>query len=117
MDDRHVKSKTAIRAAARAERQAETRRRIVDATVALHEEIGPARAAVAEIARRAGVARLTVYNHFPEDADLFAACRGAFLAPQSAAPTSARRLRSRIRAPGCRPHSERSTGAIARGSR
>ena len=65
---------------ARAERQAETRRRIVDATVALHEEIGPARTTVAEIARRAGVARLTVYNHFPEDADLFAACQGAFLA-------------------------------------
>ncbi|HTN25047.1 MAG TPA: helix-turn-helix domain-containing protein [Solirubrobacteraceae bacterium] len=65
---------------ARAERQLETRRRIVDATVALHEEVGPARTTVAEIARRAGVTRLTVYNHFPEDAELFAACQGAFLA-------------------------------------
>ena len=64
---------------ARAERQAETRRRIVDATVALHEEIGPARTTVAEIARRAGVTRLTVYNHFPQDAELFAACQGEFL--------------------------------------
>ena len=58
----------------RAKSQEETRRRIVEATVALHEEVGPAQTTVAEIARRAGVSRLTVYNHFPEDADLFAAC-------------------------------------------
>jgi AcrR family transcriptional regulator len=64
---------------ARAERQAQTRTRIVDATVALHEELGPARTTVAEIARRAGVTRLTVYNHFPEDGELFAACQGEFL--------------------------------------
>jgi len=66
----------------RAERQLQTRRRIVDATVALHEELGPARTTIAEIARRAGVQRLTVYNHFPEESDLFAACQGQFLAPQ-----------------------------------
>jgi AcrR family transcriptional regulator len=64
---------------ARAERQAQTRARIVDATVALHAEIGPARTTVSEIARRAGVTRLTVYNHFPEDRELFAACQHAFL--------------------------------------
>jgi AcrR family transcriptional regulator len=64
---------------ARAERQRETRARIVDATVELHEELGPARTTVAEIARRAGVTRLTVYNHFPEDSALFAACQGEFL--------------------------------------
>ena len=40
----------------RARRQEETRRRIVEATAALHEEVGPARTTVAEIARRAGVA-------------------------------------------------------------
>jgi AcrR family transcriptional regulator len=64
---------------ARAERQEETRRRIVEATVALHEEVGPARTTVAEIARRAGVQRLTVYNHFPDDGELFAACSGQWL--------------------------------------
>lgn len=64
---------------ARAERQAETRRRIVAATASLHEEVGPARTTVAEIARRAGVQRLTVYNHFPELTDLLAACQGHFL--------------------------------------
>jgi AcrR family transcriptional regulator len=65
---------------ARAERQAETRRRIVEATVALHEEKGPAATTIAEVARRAGVSRLTVYNHFRSDADLFAACQQQFLA-------------------------------------
>ena len=59
---------------ARAEKQAATRRRIVEATSALHEEIGPARTTVAEIARRAGVQRLTVYNNFPNETELFAAC-------------------------------------------
>jgi len=63
----------------RAKRQAQTRRRIVEATVALHEELGPAATTVAEIARRAGVSRLTVYNHFPTDGELFAACQQQFL--------------------------------------
>jgi AcrR family transcriptional regulator len=61
---------------ARAARQEETRRRITEATVALHEEVGPARTTVAEVARRAGVTRLTVYNNFPEERELFAACQG-----------------------------------------
>jgi AcrR family transcriptional regulator len=64
----------------RAERQRETRRRIIEATVALHEEVGPANTTVAEIARRAGVQRLTVYNHFPDEAELFAACQRRYLA-------------------------------------
>ena len=58
----------------RAERQAGTRQRIVEATAALHEEVGPARTTVAEIARRAGVQRLTVYNNFPTETELFDAC-------------------------------------------
>lgn len=65
---------------ARAERQADTRRRIAEATAELHEEVGPARTTVAEIARRAGVQRLTVYNNFPDEHDLFAACQQHFLA-------------------------------------
>jgi AcrR family transcriptional regulator len=65
---------------ARAEKQAETRRRIVEATSALHEEVGPVRTTVAEIARRAGVQRLTVYNNFPDEKELFAACGAHWLA-------------------------------------
>ena len=64
---------------ARAERQEATRRRIVEATVGLHEEVGPARTTVAEIARRAGVQRLTVYKHFPDESDLFMACGGHYM--------------------------------------
>lgn len=65
---------------ARAEAERRTRDRIVAATVSLHEEVGPARTTIAEIARRAGVQRLTVYNAFPDPAHLFAACQERFLA-------------------------------------
>jgi AcrR family transcriptional regulator len=64
----------------RAVRQAETRQRIVDATVALHGEVGPARTTISEVARRAGVGRVTVYNHFPDDAALLEACAAQFAA-------------------------------------
>ena len=58
----------------RAERQAETRRRIVEATVALHTSVGPARTSISAIAERAGVQRHTVYDHFPSERELFRAC-------------------------------------------
>ena len=63
----------------RARRQDETRQRIAAATAELHAEVGPARTTVAEIARRAGVQRLTVYKNFPDDYALFAACQRHFL--------------------------------------
>jgi AcrR family transcriptional regulator len=58
----------------RAQQQAETRRRIVEAVVALHEEVGPARTTVVEIAERAQVSRPTVYSHFPDERSLITAC-------------------------------------------
>jgi AcrR family transcriptional regulator len=58
----------------RAERHRETRRRIVEATVELHRTRGPANTTISEIAQRAGVNRLTVYNHFPDTTDLLKAC-------------------------------------------
>jgi len=48
--------------------------------VALHREVGPARTTIADVARRAGVERLTVYRNFPSSADLLAACQAHFLA-------------------------------------
>ena len=60
----------------RAEQLEETRQRIVDATVSLHEELGPARTTVTAIAKRAGVSRPTVYSQFPDDRSLLAACSG-----------------------------------------
>ncbi|MEX2613073.1 MAG: helix-turn-helix domain-containing protein [Gaiellaceae bacterium] len=58
----------------RAERLEETRRRITEATVELHRTVGPAATQISEIARRAGVQRMTVYNHFPDEVSLLAAC-------------------------------------------
>ena len=60
----------------RAEKQAETRRRIVEAAVELHGTLGPARTTISEIAERAGVQRHTFYAHFPDDRSLFLACSG-----------------------------------------
>jgi AcrR family transcriptional regulator len=58
----------------RAEQLAETRRRITEATVELHRTVGPAATQINEVARRAGVQRMTVYNHFPDEASLLTAC-------------------------------------------
>lgn len=68
----------------RAEQQAETRRRIVEATVELHRTVGPAETRISEVARRAGVQRVTVYKHFPDDASLFAACSAHWVAQHPA---------------------------------
>lgn len=57
----------------RAEAAQATRGRILEAAEGLWREAGPRGTAVAEVARRAGVDRITVYNHFPSDADLAAA--------------------------------------------
>ena len=58
----------------RAETENETRARIVEAMMALHEDVGPARTTVSAIAERAGVERLTVYRHFPDEASMIRAC-------------------------------------------
>ena len=63
----------------RAAKQEETRRRIAAATAELHASIGPARTTIAEIAKRAGVQRPTVYNNFPTEKELFAACQAHFM--------------------------------------
>src|ERR687889_2576399 len=58
----------------RAERMRETRRRIAEAAVELHQTVGPARTTVSAIAEKAGVQRHTYYAHFPELKDLYRAC-------------------------------------------
>src|SRR4051794_25138764 len=65
---------------ARAAAQEATRARIAAAAASLHEEVGVARTTVAAIARRAGVQRLTVYNHFPDLAALLPACTAHWMA-------------------------------------
>jgi AcrR family transcriptional regulator len=66
----------------RAEQVDQTRQRIVEATVELHGSVGPAATTIAAIAEAAGVTRLTVYRHFPDDAALFAACSAHWLSRQ-----------------------------------
>jgi AcrR family transcriptional regulator len=58
----------------RAELEEQTRRRITESTVTLHEELGPARTSISAVAERAGVRRSTVYRHFPDEEALFMAC-------------------------------------------
>ena len=63
----------------RADKQQQTRERIVDAAMALHEELGPAATTISALAERAGVQRLTVYRHFENDEALFSACTSKWL--------------------------------------
>lgn len=89
----------------RAEQVEETRRRIVEATVALHLTAGPAATEVTEVARRAGIRRPTVYKHFPDGAALLGACSAHWrtlhpapdIAAWAALPDPAERLRTGIR--------------------
>ena len=62
----------------RAEHQDQTRQRIVEAAVELHQTVGPAATTFSHIAERAGVGRVTVYRHFPDEAALLAACSGYY---------------------------------------
>jgi AcrR family transcriptional regulator len=64
----------------RALSELETRQRITEAAVALHQTVGPARTSVKAIAERAGVDRATVYRHFPDEQALFNACTSHYYA-------------------------------------
>ncbi len=57
-------------------RRERTRRRIVEAAIELHGSLGVARTTISAIAKRAGVQRLTVYRHFPDERALLQACSG-----------------------------------------
>lgn len=66
----------------RAGQVGQTRQRIVEAAVALHGSAGPAATTIAAIAELAGVTRLTVYRHFPDQAALFGACSAHWMSRQ-----------------------------------
>ena len=40
----------------------------------MHRTSGPANTSISDVANLAGVSRMTVYNHFPTEVDLFKAC-------------------------------------------
>jgi AcrR family transcriptional regulator len=62
----------------RARRQEETRLRIIQAAIELHQTIGPAATTMTEIADRAGVGRVTVYRHFADEDALAGACSALY---------------------------------------
>jgi AcrR family transcriptional regulator len=64
----------------RAEQVDQTRQRITEAAARLHTTVGPAATTISALAEAAGVTRLTVYRHFPDEDELFAACRGHWVA-------------------------------------
>ena len=66
----------------RAEQVDQTRQRIVQAAVHLHGTVGPAATTIAGIAEQAGVTRLTVYRHFPDEEALYLACSSHWMAQQ-----------------------------------
>lgn len=88
----------------RAEQQAQTRLRIVEAAVDLHGTVGPANTSLSMVAERAGVQRNTLYAHFPDLRSLQMACSGLSLErnpPPDAAdwpPDRAARLRHGLKA-------------------
>jgi len=58
----------------RAQQESQTRERIVEALVELHQELGPANTSVKAVAEKAGVQRLTVYRYFPDEVSMLQAC-------------------------------------------
>jgi AcrR family transcriptional regulator len=58
----------------RAERQQQTRQRIIEAAVELHRTLGPQQTTITDMANLAGVQRQTIYNHFPDELSLLKAC-------------------------------------------
>ena len=85
----------------RAEQQAETRQRIVEAAVELHGSVGPALTTFSMVAERAGVQRHTLYAHFPDERSLYLACSGLAHGARSAARRRGLARRSRTGTSGC----------------
>ncbi len=56
----------------------ETRQRIVEAAIKLHQLKGPAATSMRDVAQEAGVGAVTVYRHFADDMELLSACSGTY---------------------------------------
>jgi AcrR family transcriptional regulator len=74
-----MRKKRRYRMTGRAQSQDATRRKIIEATMRLHEEVGPRATTISAIASKAGVQRLTVYRHFPDEQAIFEACTSHWL--------------------------------------
>jgi AcrR family transcriptional regulator len=69
-----------VKADRRAQRRAETERRLVDSASALFVERGYAATTLADVAEHADIAPRTLYLHFPTKADLLLRCIGLAIA-------------------------------------
>ena len=104
----------------RADSQRATRQRIEAAAIALHEEVGGAAATITAIAERAGVSRLTVYRHFPDERSLLLACTGTYLGanpppdPRDWARIADPEMRLRVALAELYPYYRRNQGLLAR---
>jgi AcrR family transcriptional regulator len=85
----------------RAQGVGDTRRRITEAAVGLHTTVGPSATSFAAVAEAAGVTRLTLYRHFANRDELFAACmshwRARHAPPDVGAWRSERTFERRVR--------------------
>ena len=80
MMSREIRPKRKYELKKRAEQVGETRMRITEAAIELHGTLGPSRTTLSAVAERAGVERRTLYRHFPNEAELFAACSTHYFA-------------------------------------
>jgi AcrR family transcriptional regulator len=62
----------------RAESRDRTREKIVEAAIALHQSKGISATTFGDIAKAAGVGKVTVYRHFADEAALVGACSGQY---------------------------------------
>lgn len=62
----------------RGARQDETRQKIVEAAIYLHQRQGIAATSMLDIAEQAGVGKVTVYRHFPDLDAMAGACSGLY---------------------------------------
>lgn len=62
----------------RGKRQGETRQKIVEAAIHLHQTKGLAATSMNDIAEQAGVGKVTVYRHFPDLGAVAGACSGLY---------------------------------------
>ena len=76
---RNAKKPGQYRMTKRAELIDRTRERIAAAAVEQHLSVGPSRTSIASIAEAAGVTRPTVYRHFANMDEVFAACMAHWL--------------------------------------
>lgn len=62
----------------RAASEEQTRQRIVESAIAIHQQEG-GNSTISAIADRAGVGRVTVYRHFPDELALITACTSHYM--------------------------------------